>query len=83
MNQQRPVHERRYVRVRNTHDGFVEFDFAIGDPQLYVELILTEGAFEEFCEANQVQILNEEEAEQIDRYRDTWVRPAGDGKDSK
>ena len=30
-------------------DGFVEFDFAIGDPARYVELILPEPAFQEFA----------------------------------
>lgn len=74
-----PIHERRFVRVRERHDGFVEFDFAIGEPGLYVELILTDSAFDEFCAANHVQMLDDEAAQQIDRYRDTWVQ-LGDGE---
>ena len=35
----------RYVRVRQiVNDKFVEFDFAIGDPSLYVELVLPKEA---------------------------------------
>ena len=69
-----PLHERRFVRIRERHDGFVEFDFAIGDPELYVELILTDQAFDEFCTANHVQLLDDGQAEKIDQYRDSWVR---------
>lgn len=43
---------KRYVRVTGAHDGFVEFDFSIGDPDITVELILPRPAFEEFCRAN-------------------------------
>lgn len=77
-NESLPLHERRFVRIRERHDGFVEFDFAIGDPELFVELILTDAAFDEFCTANRVQRLDDRQAEQIDRYRGVWVRP-GDG----
>jgi phenol/toluene 2-monooxygenase (NADH) P0/A0 len=44
-----------FVRMRKVRsDGFVEFDFAIGEPDLSVELILPAAAFHEFCRANQV-----------------------------
>ncbi|MBN8442374.1 MAG: phenol hydroxylase [Thauera sp.] len=43
----------RYVRVtRLRPDGFVEFDFAIGDPALSAELILGRKDFESFCALN-------------------------------
>lgn len=49
---------RRYVRVCNQRaDGFIEFEFAIGDPALCVELMLPEAAFHEFCLANEVIVL--------------------------
>ncbi len=70
---QRPIHERRFVRVTGRHDGFVEFDFSIGGPELYIELILSEAAFEEFCRDNRVETMSQQDAEQIDRYRDAWV----------
>jgi phenol hydroxylase P0 protein len=49
---------RRYVRVCNKRpDGFIEFEFAIGTPELCVELLLPEAAFHEFCLANDVIVL--------------------------
>ena len=49
---------RRYVRVcEKRPDGFIEFEFSIGDPALCVELMLPESAFHEFCLANDVIVL--------------------------
>ncbi|MGJ7917842.1 phenol hydroxylase subunit [Massilia sp. LXY-6] len=45
---------KRYVRITGSHQGFVEFDFAIGDPDITVELILPKSAFDEFCLKNKV-----------------------------
>jgi phenol hydroxylase P0 protein len=51
--------KRRYVRVCNERvDGFVEFEFAIGDPALCVELILPRAAFQDFCRVNDVITLD-------------------------
>ncbi|HEY0832364.1 MAG TPA: phenol hydroxylase subunit [Azospirillum sp.] len=48
----------RFVRVtRERPNGLVEFDFAIGDPDLFLEMILTREAFTEFCIANKVDVL--------------------------
>jgi phenol hydroxylase P0 protein len=45
----------RFVRLQRVRtDGFVEFDFAIGEPDLSVELVLPVAAFHEFCRANHV-----------------------------
>lgn len=61
---------RKYVRVcRQRPDGFVEFEFAIGDPELCVELMLPAGSFHEFCLANQVIVLEPAAEEEGD-----WVR---------
>ncbi len=39
-----------YVRVTRTdRRGYVEFQYAIGDPALYLEMILPAAAFAEFC----------------------------------
>ena len=44
-----------FVRLRKVRgDGFVEFDFAIGEPELSVDLILPAAAFHEFCRVNRV-----------------------------
>ena len=49
---------RRFVRPRGGRGkDFIEFEFAIGEPELFVELILTPDAYAEFCEANQVEVL--------------------------
>lgn len=50
---------RRFVRVtEHRADGLVAFEFAIGWPELSVELLLPLAAFAEFCERNQVQRLD-------------------------
>jgi len=47
---------RKYVHVRQVGtDGNVRFDFAIGWPELSVELVLPQAAFEEFCRRNEVR----------------------------
>lgn len=49
---------KRFVRVTGSRgSNFVEFDFAIGEPELFVEMILTHAAFEEFCRINQVELM--------------------------
>lgn len=46
---------KKYVRlIERRPDGFVEFEFAIGDPDLYAEMLLPADAYEAFCEANTV-----------------------------
>lgn len=62
----------RYVRVRKQAKGFVEFDFAIGDPSLYIELILPIAAFEEFCRKNQAVQMTAEQAEMVDKDMRKW-----------
>lgn len=60
----------KFVRVvERRPDGFVEFQFAIGDPDVFVEMIMSPEAFAEFCEANEVTMLaptGDPEAEQSD-----------------
>ena len=59
--------QQRYVRLREQRDdGFVIFDFAIGDPQLSCELIMPQAAYREFCASNHVIHLTDAQAEQID-----------------
>ena len=50
---------RRYVRVlEERSDGLVAFEFAIGWPELAVELLLPAQAFAEFCATQRVQRLD-------------------------
>lgn len=48
----------KYVRpIEHRPDGLVEFEFAIGEPELCAELMLPAAAFEAFCRANNVIML--------------------------
>lgn len=52
---------KRFVRLTGKRDdGFVEFEFAIGDPELCVELIMPPAAYEEFCRQQKVVHLDDE-----------------------
>ncbi|MBN8556947.1 MAG: phenol hydroxylase subunit [Proteobacteria bacterium] len=47
---------RRFIRVVQTHDnGMVEFEFAVGEPGLFVEMVMPRAEFEEFCATQGVQ----------------------------
>lgn len=64
---------RRYVRLREMRDdGFVLFDFAIGDPDLSVELMLPQSSFGEFCREQQVVWITQKQGETLDRQRLRW-----------
>lgn len=73
---------RRYVRIcRERADGFVEFEFAIGAPELFVELMLPAGAFHEFCLANAVIVLEPlagEGGDWVQRLNEASHREYGD-----
>ncbi|MDD3444314.1 MAG: phenol hydroxylase subunit [Zavarzinia sp.] len=72
---------RRFVRVNRVRaDGFVEFEFAIGEPGLFVELVLRPDAFEEFCAANHVEVLP---AEAAGDDRDDWAWRLADARDTR
>ncbi|WP_353234620.1 phenol hydroxylase subunit [Diaphorobacter ruginosibacter] len=48
----------RSVRVqRRRANGFVEFEFSVGWPELVVELAMPEADFQEFCETQQARLL--------------------------
>ncbi len=63
----------QYIRVRSQPDArFVEFDFAIGDPSLFVELVMPKGAFEAFCTANHVVPMTDEQIRKVDAEMEKW-----------
>jgi phenol/toluene 2-monooxygenase (NADH) P0/A0 len=40
----------RFVRVvEERANGMVEFEFAVGEPELFVEMVLPKAAFDDFC----------------------------------
>ncbi|MGS0755837.1 phenol hydroxylase subunit [Roseateles sp. GG27B] len=51
---------RRFVRIKQLRaDGLVCFEFAIGWPELFVDLMLPRLAFDDFCVRQNVQLLND------------------------
>lgn len=81
----------KFVRLTEVRpDGFVAFDFAIGEPEIYVEMLLSAAAFEEFCETNAVIRLDGETPSASEdgndflwRLRDAARAAAGDTAPSK
>lgn len=58
---------RKFVRVMRTlPNGLIEFEFAIGDPDVAAELVMPKAAFEEFCARNRVEMLTPEKAAPFD-----------------
>jgi phenol hydroxylase P0 protein len=50
---------RKFVRIsRERENGFIEFEYAIGEPDVAVELIMPRKIFEAFCLANAVEFLD-------------------------
>lgn len=73
--QSKPTFEQltKYIRVRSGEGArFVEFDFAIGDPSLFVELVMPPAAFEHFCQLNKVVHMTEEQMAAIDIELEKW-----------
>lgn len=65
--------QQRFVRVTGIrHNRFVEFDFSIGDPTLYVELMLPFEQFKQFCIRQQAVELTPEQQAQVDYDRLKW-----------
>ncbi|MBP6276355.1 MAG: phenol hydroxylase [Limnohabitans sp.] len=51
---------RKFVRIKQVHvEGLVCFEFAIGWPELFVDLMLPRAAFDDFCVSQKVQLLSE------------------------
>lgn len=63
----------KYIRITGDRDAkFVEFDFAIHDPTLFVELVLPQEAFQNFCKTNQVVEMTAEQQAWNDAQEDKW-----------
>lgn len=42
--------QRKFIRVVQTRkDGMVEFEFAVGEPGLFVEMVMPQAEFDQFC----------------------------------
>lgn len=65
--------KQSYVRVTKIDNrGYVEFQFSIGDPNLYLEMALPRMAFDEFCETQQAQHLTQEQGRLVDQTELKW-----------
>lgn len=65
---------RRFYRLRHVRDdGFIEFDFAIGSPELSVELILPHAAFEAFRQMPGMEVISDAEAARCERELNTYL----------
>ena len=69
-----PVNQgTRYVRITGiTRGGFVEFQFSIGDPTLYLDMILPKQAFDLFCEEQGAVHLSGTQAAAVDADQLKW-----------
>lgn len=70
-----PLSDQNQARVRilGTRSGrFIEFEYALGDGMLAVELIMPPLAFKEFCEARKAIIVPPEEGVAADVDRLAW-----------
>ena len=62
---------KKFVRIAELRsDGFVDFEFALGEPELFVEMLLPAAAFDDFCALNKVTFLNE--ATQVKVGNEEW-----------
>lgn len=49
--------DQRYVRVVERDERWVEFEFSIGDPAIFVELVMPPAHFQQFCVDQSAQTL--------------------------
>jgi phenol hydroxylase P0 protein len=57
-----------YVHIKNEkREGFVEFNFSINDPSLFLEMILPDDAFEDFCQLKSLTFLSPEQIEAVEK----------------
>lgn len=50
--------DQRYVRVVERGERWIEFEFSIGDPAIFVELVMPPAQFQSFCRDQQARLLN-------------------------
>lgn len=73
---------RKFVRVRELRpDRFIEFDFAIGEPEIFVEMILHADAFDDFCAMNKVIFLTDDN--RVAKDANDWRLSAQSGRQFK
>ena len=67
------IDAQHYVRVTGVRNKtFTEFEFSIGDPRLFVELILPFDQFREFCNKHSVKHLTIDQCAAVDFDQLKW-----------
>ena len=65
--------EKKFVQILNIKDdGFVEFNFAVGEAIMNVELLLPYRAFIEFCQNNRVSFFTKEQEDELVLDNQNW-----------
>ncbi|RDK07963.1 phenol hydroxylase subunit [Cupriavidus lacunae] len=67
-----PRHVQPYVRVTARDSQWVEFEFSLGDPALYVELVMRPDQFTAFCAAQCAITVSHLLGRSLERERDKW-----------
>lgn len=63
----------KYIWIKRELDSrYIEFYFAIDDPSLFVELILPQEAFREFCRVNSVVHMSAEQIAAVEAEAEKW-----------
>ncbi len=65
--------EKKFVQIiKIRDDGFVEFNFAVGEAVMNVELLLPYKAFIEFCQNNRVSFFTKEQDKELLLDNENW-----------
>lgn len=65
--------EKKFVQILNIKDdGFVEFNFAVGEAIMNVELLLPYRAFIEFCQNNRVSFFTKQQEDELLIDNQNW-----------
>lgn len=68
-----PTEQTHFVHVTGVlRNKFVEFDYSIGTPTLYVELVLPFKQFRQFCIKHAVKELTTEQQHQVELDKLKW-----------
>ncbi|WP_454738096.1 phenol hydroxylase subunit [Cupriavidus necator] len=63
---------RRHVRVTARDQHWVEFEFSLGDPALYVELVMRPDQFAAFCSAQGATAVPHQFGQALEQERGKW-----------
>ncbi|KAF7961668.1 hypothetical protein AWV80_30505 [Cupriavidus sp. UYMU48A] len=61
-----------YVRVTSRNPQWVEFEFSLGDPALYVELVMRPDQFSAFCASQCAIKVSHLLGRALEHERDKW-----------